>query len=199
MDEQTETRAAAVPSRPGRSPIVVFLVLLALVLAVAVVAAVTRKPPEADATAEPIEHTNFALTDAEAIARFKELYGVALRAGRQRDLSLTGEAFAPASPAMRRAVHSIKNLLSDKVIDLTRTKIISLDLVSNSETRIVVREVGLLFPCYVTESGRVVTTDDALVREITDWSLVPDGSLWRIFDGSFVHARELDRRNRACG
>lgn len=182
MDEQTETRAAANVSRPGRSPIVVFVVLLALVLAVAVGAVVTRKSPEADATAPPIEHTNFALTDAEAIARFKELNSLLLRSYRRRDVSLVDTYLVPDSPLYKRAVQEIDKLLSDGVRDKAVFEGEVDRVLSSSPDSIVIRHRTIEYPHFVSENGRDVTASPHPIVEIVDWTMRQDSGTWRLFN-----------------
>ena len=180
------------------SPIKVFAVLIGLVAAIVIVAEVARDdaPPVApQRTASPAD---FSLTNSEAIARFKELRTIVVRAIRQRDPSLVSVSFSPASPAAERISREIERLRRDRVIDRTQITTLNISVISNTPERIRLREVTRLEPCFVTERGRDVTRAPSSVKQVGVWTLTRDGSLWQLENGVLKLDRVLDRRDANC-
>src|SRR5918997_4649035 len=98
-------------------PLRAFLGLIALLVVVGAVVLFTREDPAPAPIPTPraSQSPDFSLTDEEAIARFKELHALSLKAGRTRDLSLVDQVFSRSGPTYQRAVRAIERLLRDEV------------------------------------------------------------------------------------
>lgn len=180
----------------GVPPLRVFLGLLALVLALGAVVLVTRDvepapPPPPAQSASP----NFALTDEEAIARFKELHALLLTAYRQRDMSLLDSFLTENSPLRTRAVQEIRQLLRDRVFDRAKIESLVLRVLFNESDLITVRHKWIEYPRFVAESGQNVTSFEQPILQVVDWSLRPDHSVWKIFDSDVIRTRRYRGRD----
>jgi hypothetical protein len=92
---------------------------MSVVVAIATVAFITREESTPSPRPTHTPSPDFSLTDAEAIARLKELDLVARRAVRSRDESLVPLAFGDDSPAGSRAIRAVRRLIRDGVRDRT--------------------------------------------------------------------------------
>lgn len=183
---ETEDDAGAFP------PLRVFFVLMAVVVAVGAVVLVTREdsPPPPPPTQSP--SPNFALTDAEAIARFKELRELRDQLYRERDLSLLSEIYAPDSPIVKIVTKEIKQLLRDNVLHRSRYETHRVSVSENFPGHIVVTEVVTRYPRFVSEDGEDVTRNDAELLQKATWSLVEMDGRWLVDRSVIQDSRKVD-------
>lgn len=178
-------------------PLLVFVVLMSVLVAVGAVVLVTRNdpppPPRPTSTPSP----DFSLTDAEAIARLTELNEIALQAFRTRDESLLPLVFAEESPAGRRAGKSLRKLIRDGVRDRTRVRTKSISVSDRSADIISLREERTLYPCFVDGAGQNVTRDTNPVAEVLRRTLKLQQSVWLIHESVVIRSRSLGG-HRAC-
>ncbi|MGH2818057.1 MAG: hypothetical protein ACRDJS_06305 [Actinomycetota bacterium] len=154
----------------GLSPAKAFFALLALLVAIGGLFLLTRSSEDPDPSSAP-KSDNFALTDAEAIERFRELESLKIRAYRQTDASLIPKIFTSDSPVRGTVLKEIKELDSTRVTFDTRYETEKTNVESNSTSEIVVRQIVLVYPKFVDESGREVTVNDEPQRQTVDWFL----------------------------
>ena len=182
---QAEDRAARV------GPVKAFIVLVGVVGAIVAVALLTR---QTDATSAPAPTTSIAspdysLTNAEALARFKELDQLRLEALRTRNEGALAVVVVPASPASRRLSKSITTLRKANVLDRTREVTTSVSVVTNSSSAIRLRQEVTIHSKFVDESGKNVTSGRPTERQVIDWELRRVGSTWLIADGTVKRVR----------
>ena len=171
------------PTRPAVSPATAFLLLVLVLVAIGALIFFTRPdappPPEQSTTAsEP----NFALTDAEAIARFEELAEVRRRAYASQDVSLLSSLYTSDSVVAPLAEKEIRRLNREGVSDVSSYQTLRLTVTSNSSQEISLREVVLVRPRFVDKKGNDVTVGDKKIREVVRWTLRLEGSEWLIHD-----------------
>jgi hypothetical protein len=195
-------RRAGEPDQRGDAgafpPLRVFLALMAVLVAIGGLVLLTREDDPPSPTPRTSASPNFALTDAEAIARFKELHALSLRAGRTRDASLLDQVFSSTGPTYARAVRAIHRLRRDKVRDKTSVHFLNIEVARNSHEDIRIIEVSVVAPCFVTEAGRDVTKSPKLARQRTRWTLRQEDSVWLIFDSVLERSRALERTRKRC-
>jgi hypothetical protein len=190
MQEAEEpTRGGNEASARAMSPIAAFVILLAVVAAVFGVWLLTRE--DEPTRTQPDRGPGFALTNEEAIERFKELDAMRLRAYRQRDLSLLSQIFVPDSAIARRVSHEIRRLIRVDVLDRPALRTERLEVISNTPTEIVVQQTVVEKSRFLHESGEDVTVDPAHQRLVIDWHLALVDSRWLIQSAFIVKTQDL--------
>ena len=186
------------PSGP-LSPIRVFVGLVVLLIVAGTIIYVTK--PEAsvqNAEAGLPESNNFALTDAEAITRFKELQETISNALRSRDVTVASGTFTAASPVETRLATEISQLREDRVFDHTQHRILDVQIIDRSEAELKLRETSLLSPCFVTRGGNDVTESSTQIRQTGIWTLTLVKSEWRIQSGVLTAHRSVEGSRSDC-
>jgi hypothetical protein len=181
----------------GLSPAKAFFALLALLVAIGGLFLLTR-PKEEPGPGPAPKSDNFALTDAEAIQRFKKLNTTAVEAIQERDASALSEVFIGSGPAMERAADAIRRLQRNDVLDRSKVEIIDVTVVESSREAIGLRVADRLFPCFVTESGEDVSTGPEAIEGVSIWTLRLEESLWKIYDSQLQRDRVLRGHERVC-
>jgi hypothetical protein len=192
MDEEEEEE------RAGLSPVRAFVVL-AIVLTILVgIGLIATSNKDAVPDDQPIPETkNFALTNKQAIARFKQLKELGLRATQQADPSLVSSVFAAGSPLEERSIRIIQELRRDQVKDMIRYESLNVEVTSNESNLIRIRETRKLYPCFVTPTGRDVTKSPKVVRQVIMWEMTLVGSEWRLARADLLDDKRL-RANAPC-
>jgi hypothetical protein len=145
-------------------------------------------------TPPPTSHVQpgtFSLTNSQAIAKFKQLDHLHLQAYQRRDDSLLAQVLTSDSPMQRSAYRDIARLRADGVLDKTTFRTRKLWTRSNTPKEIVLRQVVIQKPLFVTEAGKDVSRLHERVIATIDWTLRKDGIEWRIFDSSVIRAHRL--------
>jgi hypothetical protein len=171
----------------GLSPVKAFFALLALLVAIGGLFLLTRPTNESNPGAAP-RSDNFALTDAEAIERFKELDARVLSAYEAGDPSLLSGTFTPTSPMKSTAAKELRTLKREGVHSESRFDTRSLSVVSNGESTIQIRQIVVVHPKFVTESGKDVTRNGEVERQTVDWTLHRIESEWLLHRSLIVDA-----------
>ena len=181
------------PEGKGADPVRVFLILAAVLVAVGAAIWLTRPDNSSTEASTPAADTppDFSLTDEEAIARFKELDELRLRALRERDLSLLSLAFTSDGPAYKRLKESIKQLRNDDVFFRSEYRTTEIQIGSNSPDRIEVIQQVIVSPRFVSESGNDVTDKEFVERQESRWILRPEEAVWLIAEGTIVDAEVI--------
>ena len=177
------------------SPIKVFAVLIGLVAAIVIVAEVARDdaPPVApQRTASPAD---FSLTNSEAIARFKELDALRYRAYTERDVTLIPLYMTSDSPLRRVGYREIRQLINDRVLFRPTVDVKNLRVLSNTPRQIVVRQVVIEQPKFVSEAGKDVSSSQNKIHQTIDWTLRLEGTEWKIFQAKVVDSLVTPKGN----
>jgi hypothetical protein len=173
------------------SPVAVFVGLMVVLIAVGAAVLLTRESTPPPPKPAPVQEPNFALTDAEAIARFNELRDLRDQLYGERDLSLVSEIYAADSPLRATVASEINQLLSDHVLDRSTYRSLDVSVVSNTPQQIVMAETVLLSPKFVTESGRDVTTDHSQLRQRAVWTLVQLDGQWLVRSSKITKSKAI--------
>ncbi len=210
MQQAQEPSATPSPERPGApsdsyiSPGKAFLGLM-LVVAAVVGAAILTRPDEPKVSAPPSSASDedsgaeqVRLTEVEVLDTFNRLNTLALRIGRNRDLSLIDRVFTSNGPTARRARRAVSKLLDDRVIDKTRFETVRLKVLSVGATQATLRQVRRVFPCFIRESGENITRSRAVVRQVIKWTLSEQNGLWRLRDGVVMKDSVVGKQRGRC-
>jgi RNase P/RNase MRP subunit p29 len=165
----------------GLSPVKAFFALLALLVAIGGLFLLTRPTDESE-PGPASRSDNFALTDTEAIERFKELDGLQIRALRQRDETLLGRVYTSDSPLMSSVTKSIRTLKRESVFDRSQDETRSLLVIENGQDEIRLRQEVVVMPKFVDESGRDVTINSRTELQTVEVTLRRDLDQWLIHD-----------------
>jgi hypothetical protein len=174
---QAEERAI---NRVG--PIKAFVILLAVVGMVVAVAVLTRQREAPSAPATTSGAPDYSLTNAEALARFKELKQLRDKTYHQRDASLVTSLYSSDSPRRLDAIRELRQLRNDHVIDETRFVTLDVAVVSNSSKEIGLRQEVMVYPKVTSESGKDVTTGGHVEKRTVQWILRLEDGVWLVYD-----------------
>lgn len=181
------------PESRGADPVRVFVILAAFLVAIGAFFWLTRSGPSPDSEATPTSATgspDFSLTDAEAIARFKELDALRIDLLRNRDQSLLSEVFVSGSPAEKRLVRTLSLLRDERTFFRSRSKTMSLSIAANSGNVIEVTQVVLVYPRFVNEKGQDVTAGRN-ERQTVDWEMRLFRDRWFLYDGLLTDVEKI--------
>lgn len=175
------------------SPVKAFAALLA-VLVVAGAALLFLKH-EADPPTTGIPPSdNFALTDSEAIATFKDLRSTLITGYHSTDQSLASSAVAADSPMLPIVHDEITELQSDQVRDKTRFSTRSIHVKTSTSDEVLLLEHVDVFPKFIGQSksspSEDITTSRAQ-RQVIEWTLKRYSSQWLIYQSVITSSRNL--------
>ncbi len=185
QDRPPELVPEPISPRPGVSPAIAFSMLAILVAVIAAAVFLTRPDTEVQAAATNPTSTspNFALTNEEAIARFKELSQMLHQAYAMHDPTRLDHLYTDASPVRELAGEELRQLNRDQVSDVSTYKTLRVEVVANTDDSIRLREVVMVKPRFVDRAGKDVTTSKSdRIREVVEWTLRPEGGIWLIHD-----------------
>ena len=174
----------------GLSPVKAFFALLALLVAIGGLFLLTRPTDESNPGPAP-RSDNFALTDAEAIERFKELERLDFAAYEQRDATLLATIFTSDSPARRTALQEIQRLRRARVTPDVSSETKEIDIIQNEPEEIRLRQVVLLDVHFFDQAGKDVTTSGGLERQTLMWTLHKEASAWLIHDSELTASTQI--------
>jgi hypothetical protein len=133
---------------------------------------------------------DFSLTDEQAIARFKELSELRLRAYESADISLVPE-FAGTGPFRTKVVAEIRRLKRDNVTASLELADEQLELLMNSRDQIKIQQTAELNIRFFNPKGVDVTSKGRSQHVVIDWTLEPSERGWLIAT-SIVTDSELE-------
>lgn len=184
----TQGRTGSSPmARSGPSPFVAFAVAAVLALAglgVWFLAAQGEAPKPAPAP-EIEGAPAVVLTEAEAKAEFERLNALRIEAYETRDLGLLSDFLASNSSLLPLAKKEISQLERDQIDVHVIYRPLSTRMISSDISRIVLEQravQALLF----SKDGKDVTSDQGKSIRVTRWTLVKEGSLWKLFDSNLI-------------
>jgi hypothetical protein len=183
------------------SPVVGFFVALVIALAGwGLFWLTTRDEPRAEpgpsTGGEP--GVGIRLTDEEAIARVRVLTAGVGEAIRERNSSQVSSLFTTVSPAASRTIRDIRNLKKDHVFDKSQVRTTRLEILSRTDSEVRVRETRTVRICYITETGKDVTTGPAALEQVGIWILRWERENWLIHDTSLEETTVTDRSGAQC-
>ena len=159
---------------------------IVLLLLIAIVGAVLLITPDDPPPITLPETTNFALTDAEALAVFQELDSRRIEAYRLQDPTLLAHAFTATSPILERVEREIREIGKANVDDLTEFRTVRLEVLSNHADEIEIRQVVIVSPRFLNPRGENVALSRDAQRQSIDWVLRRSGSQWLIHSGTVI-------------
>jgi hypothetical protein len=190
MQEAEEpTRGGNEASARAMSPIAAFVILLAVVAAVFGAWLLTREDEPTPTQRD--RGPGFALTNEEAIERFKELDRLLTNAYRDRDQSLISLILAPDSPIKRTVVDEITNLKRKGIVPKPQFETRSVRVVDRSDDQIILQQVVVSDARFVTKSGRDVTKPRQPELQTVNWTLQLVQSKWLLFDALIIDAEPI--------
>jgi hypothetical protein len=135
------------------------------------------------------------LTRAQAVARYRALDALRLRAYRERDVSLFSAYLTPDSGLHEVGRKEIGRLRADEVVMRPRARTRRINVRSLHRRVIVVRHVSVQDPRFYS-SGRDITIDPQANLVTTDWMLRPTNGVWKIFNSRVRAVVPLRRGKR---
>jgi hypothetical protein len=135
------------------------------------------------------------LTRAQAVARYRALDALRLRAYRERDVSLFTAYLTPDSGLHEVGRKEIARLRADGVVMHPRARTRRISIRSLARRRIVVRHTSVQAPRFYS-SGKDITIDPQVNLVTVDWRLRPSGGAWKIFDSRVRKVTPLRRGKR---
>ena len=178
------------PTRPSLSPPVAFLLLAVVIGIIGAIFYLTR--PDAPATPtnpNAAQEPDFSLTNEEAITRFEELSDIRQQAYASRDVTLLSSLYTENSVVGPAAAKELRSLNRDGVSDVSVYETQEVTVVSNSDTEIELKELVLIQPKFVDESGADVTVEPKTIREIVLWTLRLEDTQWLVHDAVITKSR----------
>lgn len=174
---------------PGRA----FALLVGVILALGLIIFVTRPDPSPEIATNPTDTDppTFELTDAEALARFEQLYALFRQGSRDRDPSLIAVAMTSDSPLRPVALEDIAQLERDKVLDRSRFSTLSVEILENSPDEIRIQQAVLIDPRFISERTREEVSSTGRVRQTVEWILRFDDGTWKVFDAVRHNSRPV--------
>jgi len=135
------------------------------------------------------------LSRAQAVARYRALDALRLRAYRERDVSLFSAYLTPGSGLHEVGRKEIGRLRADEVVMRPRARTRRISIRSLHRRVIVVRHVSVQDPRFYS-SGRDITIDPQANLVTTDWMLRPTNGVWKIFNSRVRAVVPLRRGKR---
>jgi hypothetical protein len=191
MDSLPEaaTSTDATPATPrtvsGGRALAAFIVLAAILIGILLLA---RSNHQMDAPPDHPRSGTFSLTNAQAIAKFRQLNRLRIRAYKQRDLSLVSLAFTAQSQPARTATREIRFLLRKNVLAKPHFRTLNLKVEANDAGSVHIKQSVIVDGRFFTESGRDITAHSQPKRQTINWILTRDGSDWKISSSVVVKA-----------
>lgn len=195
------------PTSRALPPLGTFVGLLAL-LAVALFLArsAADPPPLAEPVGRPAAQPEPAiqtvtsepapsLTRAQAVARYRALDALLLRAYRERDVSLFTAYLTADSGLHEVGRKEIARLRADGVVMRPRARTRRISIRSLGPLQIVVRHTSVQDPRFFS-SGKDITIDPQANLVTVDWFLRPSGGAWKIFNSRVRAVTPLRRGKR---
>lgn len=139
----------------------------------------------------------FDLTDAEALEELGRLKALVQEAVRRRSAPLAARAFRDGSAGERKIERLVGELRRRRLLDRTSVGRVRASVRENFPTRVEIDETRLVYPCLMTEDGKVATRGRVL-RQRLEWILSLENISWYIEDFVLEHSEPAGGRAR-CG
>lgn len=189
-----ESPRAVTSERSGLKPTTAFLLLLLGAALVAVVFYLSKPDPAPTPTGDKTNTApNFALTNEQAITRFKELADVRFRAYSTHDLTLLESLYTSGSLVRSIAARELRQLNRDGVSDISRYDTRKLSVLSNESDEIRIEEIVVVTPRFVDANGEDVTSKGVVTREVVTWTLRLEDGAWLIHDALLTESNPVEK------
>jgi hypothetical protein len=193
--ESVEANAALPPRQTRLSPVTVFLGLIAVLIATGAIVLLTRDNPPEPPPATTRTTSNFALTNTEAIARFKELHAIQLWAYRSHDVSLLSMVFSSDSVIGDTVSNEIRDLNRDDVSARPHYETQSLEVIENGTSAIRLQQTAVFRARFVDKHGKDITVGRKPELQVIEWTLHPQQGSWLIFDSRILQAEPIAKNS----
>jgi hypothetical protein len=153
-------------------------------------------PPRADPTPTspktlrpPTEYFN--LTEDEAVDYLHDLDRRVAEDIANRDSSDVDDLFVDGSPAEARFLRLIRESRRQGYVDRTAYQVLETDVLEVESTRAEFEETRLVRPCRVSDDGRDVTPDHAVVRQVVTRVMALESLNWRLARDQVASSRPI--------
>ncbi|MDQ3661617.1 MAG: hypothetical protein M3454_11250 [Actinomycetota bacterium] len=195
------------PATPGGRalpPLGTFVGLLALLAVALFLARSAADPPPlaepaGDVAAQPkpaiqsnVSEPAPSLTRAQAVARYRALDALRLRAYRERDVSLFTSYLTADSGLHGVGRKEIARMRADGVVMRPRARTRRITVRHRGPRQIVVRHTSVQAPRFYS-SGKDITIDPETRLVTVDWFLRPSNGTWKIFNSRVTKVKPLRR------
>ena len=192
------------PTSRALPPLGTFVGLLALlVMALFLARSAADTPPIAEPIGKPAARPEPAiqtvtsepapsLTRAQAVARYRALDVLRLRAYRKRDVSLFTAYLTPDSGLHEVGRKEIARMRADGVVMRARARTRRISIRRLGPLQIVVRHTSVQAPRFYS-SGKNITIDPQANLVTVDWVLRPSAGTWKIFNSRVRTVKPLRR------
>lgn len=170
---------------------VVLLVLLAAGLAFVLTRTTRTEPTPGPRSTSSQLPRDAPLTDAQALATFRELDKLRQQAFEERDLDLVEEVFTAFSPSATTLKQTVRRLRNQGVFPDERLRVLQERILANSEREVRVEQVIVLDIVFNDAQGRDITEEGGKERQKVHWVMRYEDSRWQLHDGLVVAARPL--------
>jgi hypothetical protein len=133
---------------------------------------------------------DFSLTDEQAIARFKELDELRVRAYETADIGMVS-SFAGPGPFKEQVVDELRTLKREGVTASPILNTKELSVTSNSSNRIELRQVVIFDARFFDEKGNDVTDESGRERLTVLWELASTEQGWLMSESNIIDAESL--------
>lgn len=175
------------------SPKKAFILLLAILALSGAALLMTRPESRVDTQSVDIpESNNFALTNAQAIDRFRELDNLRMSAMTEKDPSLIPLATTTDSPLRELAYADIRELEKRDVTVKPRFETLALSVHGNYQSRILLDQRVLQAPRFFDEEGNLLDSSDPQLRTVR-WELHLEQGQWFLFDSEVLSSRSAQQ------
>lgn len=179
--------------RGGMPPIKVFAGLVALLIGAGTFLLLTKSGTSLQSSTGIPPSDNFALTNAEAISRFKRLDALSIRAYETQDPTLVSHFLTSDSPLTSSVQNDILKLQVHRTDFEAGVVTQDLAVRTNTASMIVIRQDLIQSVRFTKQGGRDVTKSPTRLELTVDWTLRPEGDAWLIHDSHVVATRQLSQ------
>ena len=180
----------------GISPIKAFAGLVALLIVAGTLLLLTRPDASDRFTATSTAGGgSLAITDSQALARFRKLDALRRRAYVQKDASLLSTFLTSNSPLRASGAQDIQQLQESDISFKPHTQTRSLVVERNVPTEIVIEQRLIQRARFFSDLGQDVTARPKTLLMSVRWWMRPEDGTWKLHDSAVLHAKELDPSN----
>ncbi len=202
---QESSPSARDPGFLSPSKVFVGLLIVLVVLVIAAVLLIDSKDEngqaasgseQTQATGPTGRKLSPTLTDEEAIAKFKSLNRLRLRAYRTANQAFVSLAFESGSRVERLVAREIHSLKDSSVSSRTKFDTLSLRVLSTTPSRLRVQQRVIVTPRFVSQKTKQdVTRNPRKERDVINWTLTRGSNGWRITRSAIVNAQVVAKKN----
>ncbi|HVL64719.1 MAG TPA: hypothetical protein VM573_06055 [Actinomycetota bacterium] len=130
---------------------------------------------------------------------YRALINRTLEIFRTRDTSLIGSAYTSHSPLNDQLRQAVAGLHKRDVVDDSVINIVNLEVVRLSSNRAELREVAVVYPCFVhPTTGEDLTTGPRAIQQTNNVVLLKEEGAWQIHEHRTLRERVLKNEEPKC-